>query len=150
MKWRPGWADSQYLLHSRQVNTDNIQDVYTVSTAMLNIVQTHCVYGCWCCNVVYVCSSSYRSLQLSLTFGFSSKSSESLLFIILNNYFWLVHCAIFKIKLGNKEELDIHFLTCEMYICSLCNYTHKRLSELKNHCKTKQINILDWTHMLLI
>ena len=54
---------------------------------------------------------------------------------IRNNHTF--QCNVCEIKLGNKEELDIHFLTCEMYICSLCNYTHKRLSELKNHCKTK-------------
>ena len=40
-------------------------------------------------------------------------------------------------RLKNKEELDIHHQTCEMYQYSLCTYRHKRLSELKSHCKNK-------------
>jgi hypothetical protein len=46
-------------------------------------------------------------------------------------------CNIFDLKLNNKEELEIHLQTCEMYTCSLCIYRHKRLSKLKSHCKNK-------------
>jgi hypothetical protein len=46
-------------------------------------------------------------------------------------------CNVCEIQLENKEDLDVHLLTCEMYICSLCSYRHKRLSKLKIHCKTK-------------
>ena len=46
-----------------------------------------------------------------------------------------------KGRLGSDfcEHCDEEFnlLTCEMYTCSVCAYKHKRLSELKNHCKTK-------------
>jgi hypothetical protein len=37
----------------------------------------------------------------------------------------------------DKEELKIHLQTCEIYVCSLCSYKHKRISELKSHMKTK-------------
>ena len=30
-------------------------------------------------------------------------------------------CNVCDIQLKNKEDLDTHLLTCEMYICSLCN-----------------------------
>ena len=46
-------------------------------------------------------------------------------------------CIVCDFKLNNKEELGVHLLTCELYTCSLCSYRHKRLSELKSHCKTK-------------
>ena len=46
-------------------------------------------------------------------------------------------CDICELKLGNKEELEIHFLTCEIYICVSCQYRHKRLSEMKNHTRSK-------------
>ena len=46
-------------------------------------------------------------------------------------------CIVRDYKLKNKEELGIHLLTCEIYTCSMCTYRHKRLSELKSHCKTK-------------
>ena len=46
-------------------------------------------------------------------------------------------CSICAFKLQTKEEFVIHQSTCEMYVCSLCCYTHKRLSELKSHCKSK-------------
>ena len=31
----------------------------------------------------------------------------------------------------------MHFLTCEIYICVGCQYKHKRLSEMKNHSRSK-------------
>ena len=46
-------------------------------------------------------------------------------------------CEVFKIQMGSKEDLDIHLTTCEVYECYKCEYMHKRLSELKTHCKTK-------------
>ena len=30
-------------------------------------------------------------------------------------------CAVCDLKLKNKEEFDIHLLTCEMYVYSLCS-----------------------------
>ena len=32
-------------------------------------------------------------------------------------------CNVCDMKLNNKEDLDVHLYTCEIYICSLCNYT---------------------------
>ena len=46
-------------------------------------------------------------------------------------------CSVCDIKLRNKDEFLIHLPTCEMNVSSLCSYRHKRLSELKSHCKTK-------------
>ena len=46
-------------------------------------------------------------------------------------------CNVCEMSLENKDVLRVHLLRCEMYTCSLCTYKHKRLSELKNHCKTK-------------
>ena len=44
-------------------------------------------------------------------------------------------CNVCELKHKNKEELDIHLITCEMYVCSLRNYKHKRLSDVKNNKK---------------
>ena len=46
-------------------------------------------------------------------------------------------CQVCEIQLGSKEDLDIHLTTCKVYECYKCEYIHKRLSELKTHCKTK-------------
>ena len=46
-------------------------------------------------------------------------------------------CNVCELRHKIKEELEIYLLTFEMYVCSLCSYKHKRLSEKKNHCKTK-------------
>ena len=46
-------------------------------------------------------------------------------------------CDICEISLGNKENLDMHLLTCEIYKCFTCDYVNKRLCELKSHCKKK-------------
>ena len=40
-------------------------------------------------------------------------------------------CKVCEYKNYNKEELDIHILNCEIYVCSLCSYKQKRLCELK-------------------
>ena len=39
----------------------------------------------------------------------------------------------------SKEQKRIGYVpkNCEIYICSKCEYRHKRLSEMKNHCNTK-------------
>ena len=46
-------------------------------------------------------------------------------------------CDFCKLRLKNKEELDMHFLTCEIYLCFKCQYRHKRENEMKNNCRTE-------------
>ena len=46
-------------------------------------------------------------------------------------------CEVCKNKLSSKEELDFHLTAFEVYDCYVCDYMHKRLSELKTHCKNK-------------
>ena len=46
-------------------------------------------------------------------------------------------CNMFKFRNKTKEKLNIDLLTCEIYVCSLSSYKHKRLSELKRHIKTR-------------
>jgi hypothetical protein len=58
------------------------------------------------------------------------------------------------LKHTNKEELETHIRTCEIYVSSVCSYRHKSLSDLKNHCKTKHtsntiININKWIGTVL-
>ena len=35
-------------------------------------------------------------------------------------------CNVCEMKLENKQDLDVDLHTCEMYICSICNYKHKK------------------------
>jgi hypothetical protein len=49
-------------------------------------------------------------------------------------------CQVCDFKAENKEMLDIHVSTCEVYECQGCDYSHKRLSEMKTHCKTRHTN----------
>ena len=52
-------------------------------------------------------------------------------------YSHTLKCEICDYEAGNKENLVLHLHTCEAYQCFTCGYTHKRLHELKTHCKTK-------------
>ena len=66
--------------------------------------------------------------------------SEFLIESEQNTHFRSYHtfeCNLCKFRLKNKEVLDLHILACEIYTCSKCEYRHKRLSEMKNHCNTK-------------
>ena len=46
-------------------------------------------------------------------------------------------CQICKFRNENKKKLDMHLFTCEIYKCYTCDYRHKRLIEMKGHCKIK-------------
>jgi hypothetical protein len=46
---------------------------------------------------------------------------------IRNNHTF--ECDICELKLKNKEDLEIHFLTCEIYICVACQYRHHARSK---------------------
>ena len=47
----------------------------------------------------------------------------------------IFECGLCSHKAETLEKLDIHLFTCEVYVCSKCDFLEKSLTDLKKHAK---------------
>ena len=48
----------------------------------------------------------------------------------------ILECGLCAFKPKDKEQLEIHLLTCEIYTCTLCDNNFVKLADLKNYVTT--------------
>ena len=48
-------------------------------------------------------------------------------------------CGLCSFVANSQEKLNLHLVTCEIYICDRCHIRHKTISELKTHYKDDSI-----------
>ena len=61
-------------------------------------------------------------------------------FMLENSMILIFECCLCGFFLANSaDNLSMHLVTCEVYICDRCNKRYKTISDLKAHYKTETI-----------